>query len=49
MEDARLIHPALGHQKMQMQMETDAVSERLDDRNDPGLERPMPAGYLNFG
>ena len=44
MEDARLIHPALGHHEMQMRMEIDAVSERLDDRNDPGLERPPRRG-----
>ncbi|MGA2586455.1 MAG: hypothetical protein ABSF88_05480 [Candidatus Aminicenantales bacterium] len=31
LEDTRLIHPALGYQKMQMRVEIDAVSKGPDD------------------
>jgi len=47
MENARLIHSALGHQEMQMRVEIDAVSERLDDRHNTGLKcfaMTAPAG-----
>jgi len=36
MEDARLVHTALGHQKMEMRVEIDPVSEGLNDGNDSG-------------
>jgi hypothetical protein len=38
MEDARLIHPALGHQEMEMRVEIDAGPERLDDGDNTGLK-----------
>jgi hypothetical protein len=38
MEDARLIHLALRHQKMEMRVEIDTLPEGLDDRDNTGLE-----------
>jgi hypothetical protein len=38
MENSRPVYPALGHQKMQMRVEIDAVPEGLDDGDNPGLE-----------
>ncbi len=39
MEGAGRIHPSLGHQKMQMRMKIDAIAERLDGGDNPGLKR----------
>jgi hypothetical protein len=38
MEDPRLVHPALRHEKMQVRVEIETVSERLDDGNDTGFD-----------
>jgi len=38
MEGAGRIHPALGHQKMEMGMKIDAVPEGLDDGDNPRLK-----------
>jgi hypothetical protein len=39
MEDARLMRPAFGQQKMEVEMKIDPVPEGLDGRDDPGLKR----------
>ncbi len=37
MEEAGLIHPAFGHQEMEVGVEVDPVAEGLDGSNEPRL------------
>jgi hypothetical protein len=39
MEDTRLVHAALGHQKMEVHVKIDPVPEDLDGGDDPGRKR----------
>jgi hypothetical protein len=36
MEDARLVHPAFGHQEMEVRVKIHPGSKGLDRRDDPG-------------
>jgi hypothetical protein len=38
LEDARFVHTALGHQKMQVRVKIDPVPEGLDDGDNAGLK-----------
>ena len=45
MEDTRLVHPTLRHQKMEVDVKIDPVAEGLEDGDDSGLER-VPGRHL---
>jgi hypothetical protein len=38
LEDARFVHPALSHQKMEVRVKIDPVPEGLDDGDNAGLK-----------
>ena len=47
MEEARLIHSALCHQKMQMRVEIDPVAKCLNGRDYPGHELSPHSSILS--